>query len=154
MEPLCFGHFYLANRSSLRSARREERRTMKYEYITVTGKTEIEVNDHFGELLVSMDREEYNSNRKHSRRRPVSLENTEYEGEWFEAKYDAIGESETAIDMERVMASLSELQRICFVETRINGKSQREVAAGLGKSRSTVQHAVDGAITILNNFFT
>jgi RNA polymerase sigma-70 factor (ECF subfamily) len=56
---------------------------MKYEYITRTGKTEIEVDKEFYDILISLDNEEYNLNRKHSRRWPVSLENADYEGEWF-----------------------------------------------------------------------
>jgi len=126
---------------------------MKYEYITSTGKVAIEVDEQFHDLLVALDKEEYNSDRKHSRRYPISLESCEYEGEWFTEKHDAVAEIENSIDIERALASLTELQRICFVEARLNGKSQREVAAELGKSRSTVQQAVDGAIAILKKFF-
>jgi len=54
---------------------------MKYEYINATGKTEIEVDEHFFDILVALDREEYNADRKHSRRHPLSLEGVEYEGE-------------------------------------------------------------------------
>lgn len=43
----------------------------------------IEINESDYDLLIDMDREEYNSNRKHSRRYPVSLENIIYEGDEF-----------------------------------------------------------------------
>ena len=88
---------------------------MKYEYKHATGTTEIEVDEHFYDLLVTMDDEEKNSNRKHSRRYPISLENCEYEGEWFEDKNDLIEETEAAIRWEQASASLTELQRLCFV---------------------------------------
>ena len=115
---------------------------MKYEYKGVTGTTEIEVDEHFYDLLVTMDDEEKNSNRKHSRRYPVSLENCEYEGEWFEDKNDLIEETEAAIQWEQASASLTELQRLCFVEVCLNGRIQQSVADKLG----VTQQAVDGHI--------
>ena len=125
---------------------------MKYAYKGVTGTTEIEVDELLHDTLVAMDREEYNSDRKHSRRHPVSLDEADYEGEWFEDG-TATDEIDAVIDMERAMTSLTNFQWVCFTETKLNGKSQRKVAAELGKSRSTVQHAVDGAIEILKKFY-
>ena len=126
---------------------------MKYEYATATGPITIEADEQLCSLLSAMDDDEGNNNRKHRRRRPVSLESCEYEGEWFEDKHDPIGDTDAAIDRERALASLTELQRTCFIETRMNGKTQRELAAELGKSRSTVQWAVDSAITSLKKYF-
>ncbi|MCL2817455.1 MAG: hypothetical protein FWD39_03590 [Clostridiales bacterium] len=126
---------------------------MKYEYKTSTGNIAIEVDEQFHELLTAMDNEEKNSNRKHSRRYPVSLENCEYEGEWFEDKHDAIGETESGIDMERALASLTEIQRICFTEVCLNGKTQRDVSAELGKSKFAVTQAIEGARKKLKKFF-
>jgi phage antirepressor YoqD-like protein len=73
---------------------------MKYIYQNTTGTTEIEVDEQFHDLLVTMDREEFNSDRKHSRRYPISLENCEYEGEWFEDKKNATAEVEAAMAVE------------------------------------------------------
>ena len=126
---------------------------MTYTYFSVTGTTEIEVDEELYELLTVMDREEFNSNRKHIRRHPISLENCAYEGEWFEDKHSTISAIELAIDMKPALCLLTDLQRTCFVETILGGKSQREVAAELGKSRSTVQKAVDGAVEIIKKFF-
>ena len=56
---------------------------MKYKYINVTGANEIEVSEQFNDILTGMDNDEQNSNRKHSRRHPLSLESAEYEGDWF-----------------------------------------------------------------------
>lgn len=126
---------------------------MKYEYKTTTGNIAIEVDEQFHELLVAMDNEEKNSNRKHSRRYPVSLENCEYEGEWFKDKHDAIHETESGIDMEQALAALTEIQRICFTEVCLSGKSQRDIAAKLGKSKFAVTQAIGGARKKLKNFF-
>jgi DNA-directed RNA polymerase specialized sigma24 family protein len=126
---------------------------MKYEYTTVTGPIAIEVDERYCDMLDTLDEDEKNNNRKHSRRHPISLEQAGYEGEWFQDKADPIGDAEAAIDNERALASLTELQRTCFVENRLNGRSQREVAAGLGKSRSTIQWAVDSTIENLKKVF-
>ncbi|MCL1901460.1 MAG: chromosome segregation protein SMC, partial [Firmicutes bacterium] len=91
----------------------QRRSPMKYEYITVTGKVAIEVDEQFNDLLVAMDNEEKNSNRKHSRRYPISLENCEYEGEWFEDKNNPINDTEAAVQWEQASAALTDLQRLC-----------------------------------------
>ena len=126
---------------------------MKYEYKTATGNITVEVDEQFHELLTSMDNAEKNSNRKHSRRYPISLENCEYEGEWFEDKHNAIGETESGIDMERVMASLTEIQRICFTEVCLNGRTYRELAVERGKSLGTISEAVASAKKFLKKFY-
>ena len=126
---------------------------MKYEYKTVTGTVAIEADEQLYSLLSTMDDDEGNNNRKHSRRRPVSLENCEYEGEWFEDKADPIGDTDAAIDRERALASLTELQRHCFVEVCMNGRTQRDIAAELGKSKFAVTQAIEGARKKLKKVF-
>ena len=90
---------------------------------------------------------------KHSRRHPISLENAEYEGEWFQDKTDPIGDAEAAIDEERALASLTELQRHCFVEICMNGRTYRELALERGKSLGTVSEAVASAKEKMKKFF-
>jgi len=126
---------------------------MKYTYTTATGIEEIEVDEQFNDLLTAMDKDQFNSDRKHGRHNSISLESCEYEGEWFKDKYDSICEVEFTIDLERAEASLTDLQQHCFTETKRNGKTQQEVAVEIGISRSTVQQAVDGAIAVLKKFF-
>jgi len=118
---------------------------MKYEYNTATGPIAVEVDERYLALLDAFDDTEDNSNRKHSRRHPISLENSEYEGAWFEDKADPIGDIEAAIDAEQSLGSLTELQRFCFTEVCLNGRTQRDVAAELGKSKFAVTQAIDGA---------
>jgi RNA polymerase sigma factor (sigma-70 family) len=126
---------------------------MMYKYDTAFGDTNIEVDEQYYNLLSALDEDENNNNRRHSRRHPISLENAEYEGEWFQDNADSIGDAEAAIDMEQALASLTELQRGCFTEVKISGRGYREVAADLGKSRSVVEKAVKGAIEKLKKFF-
>ena len=126
---------------------------MKYEYITSTGKTEIEVDQHFYDLLVSMDNDEANSNRKHSRRYPISLENCEYEGEWFEDKNNPINNTEAAIQWEQASAALTDLQRLCFTEVCINGKTHRQLAAEIGVTHQAVNNHINDARKKLKKYF-
>jgi len=118
---------------------------MKYEYITSTGNVAIEVDEQFYDLLVIADCEEYNSNRKHSRRQPISLENCEYEGEWFEDKGNPINDTEAAILWERASAALTELQRLCFGEACLNGRTQQSVADELGIRQQVVDRHIKAA---------
>jgi DNA-directed RNA polymerase specialized sigma24 family protein len=120
---------------------------MKFEYITVTGPVAIEADEQLCGLLSAMDNDEGNNNRKHSRRYPVSLEGCEYEGEWFEDKADPISDTDAAIDRERALALLTELQRLCFVEVCLNGRTQREVANIV----NITQQAVDKHIRLARN---
>ena len=126
---------------------------MKYEYNTATGPIAIEVDERYFDLLDTLDEDEKNSNRKHSRRHPVSLENADYEGEWFQDKADPIGDAEAAIDNEQALTSLTELQRICFVEVCMNGRTYRELASARGKSLGTISDAVATAKEKMKKFF-
>ena len=126
---------------------------MKYEYTTSTGTVSIEVDEKFHDLLVAMDNEEKNSNRKHSRRYPISLENCEYEGEWFEDKNNPINDTEAAVQWEQASAALTDLQRLCFVETCLNGRTQQSVADELGIAQQVVDRHIKAAKKKLKTFF-
>ncbi|MDR0531135.1 MAG: hypothetical protein LBG83_03610 [Oscillospiraceae bacterium] len=126
---------------------------MKYIYQNATGKTEIEVDEQFHDLLIAMDREEFNSDRKHSRRYPISLESCEYEGEWFGEKHNSIEESESAVQWEQASAALTDLQRICFVEVCLNGRTQQEVADQLGIAQQGVDRHIKAAKKKLQKIF-
>ena len=124
---------------------------MKYTYFSVTGIIEEEVDERLYSQLAAMDDEWSNSERRHRRHCPVDLYGCPYEGGWFKDMHDAIGEIETMMDTEALLSSLTELQRTCFEEIRLNGRFQQEIADELGKSRSTVRRAAEGAAEILKN---
>ena len=126
---------------------------MKYTYNTATGTIAVEINEHWLGLLAALDRDEFNSERKHSRRHPISLESCRFKGDWFEDRRDPVSEVETALDIELALVTLTDLQRNCFVETRMNCRPQQEVAAMLGKSRPTIRKAAEGAAGKLKIFF-
>ena len=116
---------------------------MKYEYINATGKTEIEVDEHFYEILVALDREEYNSDRKHSRRHPISLEGAEYEGDWFSDGADLLGDMIRAETHERLHAALGQLtpdQQTLIRQIYFEGVAPSEIAKRDGVDKSAISH--------------
>jgi len=82
---------------------------MKYQYKTATGNHEIEVDEQFYDALIALDAKEKNSDRKHSRRRPVSLESMDYEGQWFSDGTDILGDLIQTENYERLHTALAEL---------------------------------------------
>ena len=116
---------------------------MKYEYINATGKTEIEVDEQFYDILVALDREEYNSDRKHSRRHPLSLEDAEYEGEWFSDGADLLGDMIRAESYERLHAALAQLtpsQQALIQQIYFEGVAPSEIARRDGVDKSAISH--------------
>jgi len=124
---------------------------MKYEYVTATGKHEIEVNEQFYDLLLAMDREEYNSDRKHNRRKPVSLEGADYEGDWFADGSDLLAvliESET---INEALSCLSERQQYLITKCCLEGCSYVYLAAQESLTEGAIRHAVERAKRRLKN---
>ena len=128
---------------------------MKYTYKNTTGTTEIEVDEHFYELLVAMDNEEFNSDRKHSRRYPISLENCEYEGEWFADDTDLLEEiikKEGYIRLREAMKNLTPEQRELIQKVYFDGVPATEIAQAEGVVRSSISHRLERAIKRLKKY--
>ena len=120
---------------------------MKYEYKTVTGKHEIEVDEQFYDILFAMDTEEFNSNRKHSRRWPISLENADYDGDWFEDGTDILGdliEAESRAVLHRALAELPPSQAE-LIRAIAAGISPAEYARKKGVSKAAVSQQLERA---------
>ena len=125
---------------------------MKYEYITATDKTEIEVDERFYEILVSLDKEQFNSDRKHSRRYPVSLGKMEYEGEWLSDGTDILDYIVIDEAVKEAMSCLSERQQYLIRKICLEGWKYTELAALEGKDESAIRHAAKRAKTRLKKF--
>ena len=76
-----------------------------------------------------------------------------YEGSWLADSTDVISEVEQTMDTERLLSTLTELQRVCFVEVRMNGRTQADVAAQLNISRDSVKQAVSAAVKKIKKYF-
>lgn len=97
--------------------------------------------------------------RKHNRPHkytgfPVSLDEVSENGEEAANPTDEIAEIESAMVTEQAMETLTKLQRYCFVEVCINGRTQQSVADEIGKSRENVKYAIDAAKKNLKKYFS
>jgi len=98
---------------------------------------------------------EKRADRKHKRPHkytglPVSLD---------EAAEEAVGgvddyaEIESEMVTDEALSTLTDLQRFCFVEVCLNGRTQDDVAGELGKSRRTIRDAIEAARKNLKKYF-
>ena len=126
---------------------------MKYEYITATGKVAIEVDEHFYQILIRLDKEQFNSERKHRRRYPLSLEDMEYAGRQFSNKEDFLDEIIVNETVQNALHCLSKRQRYLIEKICLEGWRYTELAFLEGKDESAVRHAAGRAKKRLRNYF-
>jgi len=83
----------------------------------------------------------------------VSLEYLAANGEEVPDSRDGFAELEASRFAGQALATLTELQRFCFVEVCLQGRTQEDVAEELGKSRRTVRDAIEAARKKLKKYF-
>lgn len=116
---------------------------MKIKYQFTNESIEIEVAEEWGNILIDLDRQEYNVNHKETRRH-TSLNGMEYEGEFFADDIDIediILKAESA-EVLRVAVSKLKPQQQELINTLYLADcplSQREYGKKLGISESSVQ---------------
>ena len=128
---------------------------MKYEYITATGVVAIEVDEQFHDLLIRLDREEYNSDRKHSRRYPISLENAEFEGTWFADATDLLGDliaNESYGKLHAALAELTPEQQSLIDKIYFEGKKIIEIARADGVTEAAIRNRLKKIYARLKKF--
>jgi RNA polymerase sigma-70 factor (ECF subfamily) len=117
---------------------------VKISYKFVNGEAnEIEVNDELGEVVLGLDRKEYNNNHKETRRH-TSLDGMEYEGELFGKEDEEIAAvtAEEPIE-ERLKNAISTLkpdQQDLISAIYFDRVSVNEYAARMGIHQSAVSH--------------
>lgn len=82
---------------------------MKIQYQFATETVEIEVSDEWGDVLVELDRQEYNVNHKETRRH-ASLEAFNLDGSLFPSDTDIAGDVINNMERERLYAAIAKLQ--------------------------------------------
>jgi RNA polymerase sigma factor (sigma-70 family) len=128
---------------------------MKYEYVTATGKNEVEVDERFIGILREMDREEYNSDRRHCRHNPISLSHADYDREWMMDKEDAFYDLVEAEDYEKLQAALALLttdQRSLIQDVYFRGVLPSEIARRDGVHNSAISNRLARAMKRLRLF--
>ena len=103
----------------------------------------VEIPDDCGEILIDMDRQEYNNNHKETRRH-YSLEGKVYEGMDYAAEdsgLEALFAGPT--DEERLRAAIQKLapdQQAMIRAIYFNGISVNDYAARMGVTQSAISH--------------
>jgi len=128
---------------------------MKYVYFTATGKNEVEVDERYYDLLLSLDREEFNSDRKHKRRHPVSLNNADYAGDWMTDGTDVLDDlvrTEECDLLHRAIKALPSSQRE-LIRAIAAGISPADYARRKGTSKAAVSQQIERARKNLQKSF-
>lgn len=125
---------------------------MKIRYQFVNGDvSEIEVDDALGEVLLDLDRQEYNNNRKESRRH-YSLESRIYEGEDYGSEDENLSRFADLESIRSAMRELTPRQHLCVYAYFFEGKKYTEIARELGIHESTVRESVRSALKKLEKY--
>lgn len=116
---------------------------MKIKYEFVNGEiSEIEVEEGLGEVLVDMERQEYNNNHKETRRH-VSLDGMDYEGQMFLSSADTeteVLQREGLDRLMRAMETLSPAQRELVLKVYFENKRIVDIARAEGVSETAIRH--------------
>ena len=114
---------------------------IRYEFSDKT--VEIEVDDNWGNILIDLDRKEYNANHKESRRH-TSLDGLNFEGKLFADDIDIphlLEQKETAQMVRDAVEQLKPKQCDLIYALYLSGKpvSQAEYSRQLGIAETSVQ---------------
>ena len=114
---------------------------IRYEFSDKT--VEIEVDDNWGNILIDLDRQEYNVNHKETRRH-TSLDGLDFEGKLFADSIDIphlLEQKETAQMVRAAVEQLKPKQRDLIYALYLSDKpvSQAEYGRQLGIAETSVQ---------------
>ena len=85
---------------------------------------------------------------------PIAIDTVDPEGTWINTDCSGLDDIEFNIDLEAVLSTLTELQRVSFIEVRLHGQTQADVARILNVSRESVKQAIRGALKKLKKYFS
>jgi DNA-binding CsgD family transcriptional regulator len=107
-----------------------------------------------GDYRVWLDeRKHTRSDHKYAPGTPVAIDVVDPNSAWIGGDKGGLCEVEFGIDLEIALAQLTSLQRSSFIEVRLNGRTQADVATALGVSRESVKQAINGALKKLKKIF-
>ena len=128
---------------------------MKIRYSFVNETISIDVPDDWGEILIDLDRQEYNNDHKETRRH-YSLEGKVYEGMDYAAEdsgLEALFAGPT--DEERLRATIQKLapdQQAMIRAIYFDGVSVNDYAARMGVTQSAISHRLQTVKKKLKKF--
>lgn len=121
---------------------------MKIKYQLATETVEIEVTDDWGNLVVDLDRQEYNINHKETRRH-CSLDAFNLDDALFPSDDDVEAEVTTKDENRRLYAAIAQLsprQQYLIRQVYFEGRKYTDIAREEGVDRTAISHATDRAI--------
>ena len=126
-----------------------------YRYHFSNGETiSIDVSDDWGEILIDLDRQEYNINHKETRRH-CSLDAFNLDDTLFPADDDVEAEVATKDEYRRLYAAIAQLsprQQYLIQQVFIEGRKYTDIAREEGVDRTAISHATDRALKKLKKF--
>ena len=136
--------------------KRKGRRKMKIEYKFTKGNpVVIEVSEEWGNIIVDLDREEYNNDHKNTRRH-CSLDEYDADHNLLASDEDIPSDfikKEEYATLRVALESLEPLQKTVIYESFFLGKSNVEIAREHGVGESAIRRVKMRAIKNLQKFF-
>ena len=83
----------------------------------------------------------------------IAIDIVDSDSNWLKSNTDCIDEIEFNFDLEIALSVLTDLQRTCFVNVRLKGWTQADLACELGVSRENVKQSIEGAIKKIKKYF-
>lgn len=129
---------------------------MKIKYNFANEAIEIEVDEQWGDVLIDLDRREYNNNHSETRHH-TTLHSRPDEGEWFsveDADLAALFADETDEQrINRAIAQLKPKQQELVAALFFDGLTQAEYAMRKGISQQAVSQQLETVLKKLKQFF-
>ena len=125
---------------------------MKIKYQFATETVEIEVSDDWGNLVIDLDRQEYNNDHKETRRH-ISLDAAEFEGEVFAVEDPSLESFADNYDLQQAISKLTDNQRRIIVGHYFEGLTYVALAQELGIAEANVRKAANRALKQIQKNF-
>ena len=107
-----------------------------------------------GDYRIWLDeRKHTRPDRKYAPGAPIAIDAVDPSGAWISGGRSGLDDAEFGIDLDSALLLLTDLQRVCFVEVKLNGRTQSDIADELGISRESVKQAINGALKKLKKYF-
>jgi len=90
---------------------------------------------------------------KYAPGKPVAIDMVDPHGDWISGGHGDLDDVEFSIDFKTALTTLTELQRFCFVEVALNGRTQQSVADELGIKQQVVDRHIRAAKKKIKNIF-
>ena len=125
---------------------------IKYEFSNET--VEIEGEDRWADVMLELDRQEYNANHRETRRH-CSLDALNLDDSFLPSGTDVEGDYIRQAEAERLHAAIAKLsprQQYLIRQVYFENRSYADIARQEQRDRSTIRKATDAAVKKLKNF--